>query len=93
MERRDSTADLRLVRDEEEAGRGEDVDTTAEEEEEEEEEVEDGWEAAKVECKLVTGEGENADEVEDFGDDFGEAEEEELLLEDVVLLSKRWWWW
>lgn len=88
MERRDSTAGLRLVRDEEEAG-----DTTAEEEEEEEEEVEDGWEAAKVECKLVTGEGENADEVEDFGDDFGEAEEEELLLEDVVLLSKRWWWW
>lgn len=87
MERRDSTAGLRLVRDEEEAGRGEDVDTTAEEEEEEEE-VEDGWEAAKVECKLVTGEGENADEVEDFGDDFGEAEEEELLLEDV-LLSKR----
>lgn len=86
MERRDSTAGLRLVRDEEEAGRGEDVDTTAEEEEEEE--VEDGWEAAKVECKLVTGEGENADEVEDFGDDFGEAEEEELLLEDV-LLSKR----
>lgn len=88
MERRDSTAGLRVVRDEEEAGRGEDVDTTAEEEEEEEE-VEDGWEAAKVECKLATGEGENADEVEDFGDDFGEAEEEELLLEDVVLLSKR----
>lgn len=88
MERRDSTAGLRVVRDEEGAGRGEDVDTTAEEEEEEEE-VEDGWEAAKVECKLATGEGENADEVEDFGDDFGEAEEEELLLEDVVLLSKR----
>lgn len=88
MERRDSTAGLRLVGDEEEAARGEDVDTTAEEEEEEEE-VEDGWEAAKVECKLATGEGENADEVEDFGDDFGEAEEEELLLEDVVLLSKR----
>lgn len=86
MERREFTAGLELVMDEEEAGRREDVDTT--EKEEEEEEVDDGWEAVKGECRLLTGECENVDEVEDFGDNL-EAEEEELLLEDIVLLSER----